>query len=115
MANIKGVGIDIIEISRFKPLIKNHEHHFIKRNFTRQEIEYCFSFKDPQTHFAGTFAAKEAVFKCLGENDILQSSIEILRGKNGRPYVCINKKTRKNIFVSISHSRKNAIAIAICQ
>ena len=58
MAN---VGVDIIEIKRFTPFKKDKNSRFLLNNFTSKERAYCFSYKDPLPHLAGTFAAKEAV------------------------------------------------------
>lgn len=109
----KGLGIDIIEIRRFVPFTKNRTHRFLRDTFTDRELTHCFAFKDPAPHLAGTFAAKEAVFKVLSRGDILLSSIEIRREKGGTPAVFIGNRRRKSILVSISHTAQDAVAAAI--
>jgi phosphopantetheinyl transferase (holo-ACP synthase) len=64
---------------------------------------------------AGTFAAKEAVYKALKNFSGSFSAIEIRRDKNGRPTVWIGGKEEKSFFVSISHTDKIAMAIALNQ
>lgn len=113
--SLKGLGIDILDISRFTFLEKNKDNRFLKDNYTKQELAYCFSFNNPGPHLAGIFAAKEAVFKTLGRSGFLQSSIEIRRGKTGKPIVWIKNRHQKSIIISISHTIKIAIAIAIRQ
>lgn len=110
---LRGLGIDILEIKRFAPLGKNRDSRFLANNFSKKELDYCFSFKNPTPHLAGIFAAKEAVFKALGQNDILLSLIEIGRNKSGQPEVWIKNRWQKSILISISHSKKIAAAIAI--
>ena len=111
----RGLGIDILEIKRFDSLNKNRGSRFLLNNYSKKEIDYCFSFKNPALHLAGTFAAKEAVFKVLGQNDILLSLIEIRRNKSGKPEVWIKGHRQKSMSVSISHTAKIAAAIAIKQ
>ena len=63
---VQGIGIDIVEVERFREIATDRTHRFLTNNFTAEELEYCFSFTDAATHLAGTFAAKEAAFKALG-------------------------------------------------
>ena len=39
---------------------------FLTRGYTNHEIRYCQDRKRAMEHFAGRWAAKEAVLKCLG-------------------------------------------------
>lgn len=112
---LHGLGIDILEIKRFDFFNKHRSNRFLLDNYSKKELAHCFSFKNPGPHLAGIFAAKEAVFKTLRRNDILFSLIEIRREKNGRPAVWIKNRCQKSIFVSISHTAKIAVAIAIKQ
>ncbi|MDO8492541.1 MAG: 4'-phosphopantetheinyl transferase superfamily protein [bacterium] len=111
--NLIGVGIDIVETSRFLSFKKNRDSHFLLNNYGKEELDYCFSFKNPVPHLAGTFAAKEAVFKALARDDILLSLIRIKRGKNRQPVVWIKNTLQKSIMVSISHIEKIAVAVAV--
>ena len=110
----KGLGVDILEIKRFVPFRKDRNNRFLKGNFSKKELSYCFAFKNPVPHLVGTFAAKEAVFKALGKkNNFLFSKLEIRREKNGEPKVWLNNRPQKSILISISHTATMAIAIAI--
>lgn len=108
---IKGIGIDIVEINRFKRL--KIECRFIESNFSKIEIAHALSYKDWSTHLAGTFAAKESVVKALGKSNIPQASIEIIRNLAGAPEVYIKGKRAKNILTTISHSGKVAVAFSL--
>jgi len=112
---VKGIGIDIAETKRFFPFSKDRENRFLVSNFSKGELDYCFSFHDPTEHLAGTFAAKEAVVKAIGKQKLLQSTIEIRREKSGMPSVWIANKKQKSIFISISHTKDIATSIAIQQ
>ena len=108
----KEIGIDIVEIERFrkKKFIENES--FYKKIFTDLEIQYCRKFSDPYPHFAGKFALKEAVQKSIAHNTLF-NKIETFH-TNPRPKIKIKNQEKKYDFItSISHEKKYAIAIAI--
>ncbi len=118
---IKGVGNDIIEIERMRQSIERHGHHLLNRLFTIREQDYCFKYKDPVPHFAGRFAAKEAIVKALGTGfgaDIVWHDIEIINSESGKPEVLFSSNLNNtfenpDILVSISHCDRYATAVAI--
>ena len=59
------IGTDIVEVNRVHSSIKNYGKSFLNRIFTKSEQVYCNSCSNPSIHFAGRFAAKEAVKKAL--------------------------------------------------
>ena len=105
------VGTDIIEVSRIEKLIKDKGGKFLNRIYTQKEIDYCES-KGPNKyqHYAGRFAAKEAVFKILGTKQLTFKSIEILNKDDGSPYI---NTFQSDINISISHIKKYATAVAV--
>lgn len=108
-----GVGADMIDIARFKKFRNNKKHPFIKKIFTKREINYCFGYKDPAPRLAGTFAAKEAASKALEASKNFFADIEIRRDKNGVPEAWRKNKKIKSVFISITHTNKIALAVAI--
>ena len=118
-------GTDIIEVDRIKESIESTNGKFCERIFTEKEIKYCESRNvQKYQHYAGRFAAKEAVFKAISqllENkfDIEWKEIEVLNDVNGRPYVNILKKDLEidDIDISISHCKTYAVAnvVVICK
>ncbi len=114
-------GTDIIEIERIKEAIENLEDKFLNRVFTKGEIEYCESKKiQKYQHYAGRFAAKEAIFKAISEllnnkYEINWKDIEVLNNKNSKPQANLNIKLQniQNIDISISHCKQYATATAI--
>lgn len=112
--SIQGIGIDIIEIKRIEKSLKKFGKNFLNHIFTENEIAYVKKHKFPNQHYAVRFAAKEAVYKALGLKDISWKNIEILNDKDGRPYCrFLNKKIRKKVLISLSHSEHYAAASAI--
>ena len=100
---IKGIGVDIVKISRFN----NVTEHFINRILTSKEKEQYLTKENKAQFLATRFAAKEAYFKAT--QDIHYLSISILNQDNGKPYV----DSKKNIHLSISHEDEYVVAYLI--
>jgi holo-[acyl-carrier protein] synthase len=110
------IGVDCIDINRFDDdflLNKN----ILKKIFTINEIHYCEIKNTPKIHFAGKFAAKEAIIKALSNIllDIPLNNIEILNDGQGKPYVKLLREFSENLIIkiSISHTENIAMATAI--
>src|SRR5438874_12749239 len=90
---ILGHGIDLVETARVAKLIEEHGGHFLDRVFTVGERAYCDSSKTRRIeHYAGRFAAKEAVLKVLGtgwRGGIGWTDIEIVKEASGQPRVVL--------------------------
>lgn len=112
---IYGTGIDIIEVKRIEQAIKRWGKHFLTHVFNPEEIAYAKKHKFPAQHFAARFAAKEAVLKAFGDNaHISWKDIKVLNDKHGRPTCQYrDKKFKKKILISISHTHTYAVASAI--
>ena len=120
-----GHGIDIVETARIAKLIEEHGDHFLNRVFTPAEQQYCNASKKRSVeHYAGRFAAKEAVLKVLGtgwRGQIAWTDIEITKDPSGQPRValtgeCARLAQEKGItrwHLSISHIETHATASAI--
>lgn len=105
---IKGIGIDVEETERFNKVSED----FLTSIFSKKEIEYCRSKKNPSVSFAGKFCAKESIIKAIQEN-ITMRDIEILNKENGKIVVYITGKIRKDIHCSISHIKNLGLAFCI--
>ena len=107
------VGIDIVEINKFKKANFKDKESFYKKIFTESEIKYCQKFKDDYRHFAGKFAVKEAVIKSINKKikflDIVTSN------QKKKPIVKILKNDCYKFKVSISHEENLAMAIVISE
>jgi holo-[acyl-carrier protein] synthase len=121
---IVGIGTDIVECHRIGRMIERHGEVFLTRVYTEREISYCRERKRSTEHFAGRWAAKEAILKCLGtgwSKGISWTDIEIRNDTAGRPRVLmcggVKELTHKlriaDILVSISHCRAYATAYAV--
>lgn len=111
-------GVDIEDISRFDKYSSDKGVAFIERIFSKKEIDYCFSFKNPSPHLAVRFSAKEAVYKALSSMEIKNisySDIEIYNTDDGVPKVKILKEGFENydFRLSLSHGCGCSIASVI--
>ncbi|MBU6384212.1 MAG: holo-ACP synthase [Verrucomicrobia bacterium] len=118
---IKGLGIDLIEVERIRQSIERHGQAFLDRLFSHNEQSYCLKFKDAAPHFAGRFAAKEAIAKALGTGfgkELSWLDIEVLDNENGKPVVGFSDEAQKRfhapqVMVSISHTHTHATSVAM--
>ncbi len=121
---IAGVGIDIVGIERIERLVREHGERFLDRVFTEVERAYCSSRPEPAQHFAGRFAAKEAVLKALGTgwaDGVGWKHIEVTNTEKGKPEVRLTGRAEElaramgagRVHVSISHADGYAVAQAV--
>src|SRR5262245_20325471 len=118
---IVGIGSDIVECLRIGRMIEHHGEMFLRRVYTPREIRYCQARRNATEHFAGRWAAKEAVLKCLGtgwRRGLSWIDMEIRNDKAGLPRLYLAGAAREravqrrisDILISISHCRAYATA-----
>ena len=124
---ILGIGVDIVDITRFNKLIKNN--YFIKRIFSNSEILIAKKIRNKKAYYAKRFAAKEAFVKSIGigfRDKLNFKDISIVNDKLGKPSFIITEKIKKiikkqfkiskfNFFLSISDEKKYSVAYVILQ
>lgn len=122
--NIVGIGTDIVECVRIAQMIEKHGELFLERVFTPREMRYCQGRKHATEHFAGRWAAKEAILKCLGtgwRKGICWTDMEVRNDPQGAPRVYLAGAAREqaqkldisDIWLTISHCRAYATAYAL--
>ncbi len=112
---ILGTGVDITEVTRLKRAVEKWGEAFLNRIFTEEELLNAKTRGSLYQHLAGRFAAKEAVFKALGDVDLSWKDVQILNDKEGKPTCKILNSRGKgtDVVVSISHVKNYAVANAI--
>ena len=121
---IVSVGTDIVEVLRIGQMIERHGEVFLNRVYTDDEIRYCQQRKEYTQHYAGRWAAKEAVMKTLGtgwSRGVGWRDIEICSSRTGAPSIVLRGAAREvaeqagicDVLISISHCRAFATATAI--
>ena len=105
------IGLDIVEIDRVRDIARRTPR-FLKRVFTPKEIAYCRGKKRQWQHFAVRFAAKEAVWKALDRKPALKD-ISVSRDADGKPGVLLKGRPLAGFKLSLSHSERYALAVAL--
>jgi holo-[acyl-carrier protein] synthase len=123
---ILGIGTDIVEVRRIEKLLAGKREEFLSRVFSKREAAYCEEKAKPAIHFAARFAAKEAFMKALGtgwakgvgfrqitvsNNDEGKPSLEI----EGRARRLLDAKGPTRLWLSLSHTREFAMAVAVIE
>ncbi len=117
---IKGIGMDMVEISRIEKACE--KEHFLNRIFTAEEV---IRFRKFPARLAGNFAVKEAVAKMFGTGfrQFSPCDIEVLRDELGKPYVNLYGSAKElqdmlgitSIFITITNEKKYACAVAVAE
>jgi holo-[acyl-carrier protein] synthase len=121
---ILGLGTDITETDRIRHMLDRHADHFLERVFTAGERAYCGQRKESAQHFAGRWAAKEAVMKALGTGwgeGVGWTDIEVESQASGRPVIRLHDGAAvvaarleiAEVLITISHCKEYATATAI--
>jgi holo-[acyl-carrier protein] synthase len=111
---IIGTGVDITEVSRLRKAVERWGGSFLDRIFTKEELENAKTRGSLYQHLAGRFAAKEAVFKALGDAKLNWKEVQILNDLQGKPFCSVRNRDKKiEVLISISHVKNYAVANAI--
>jgi holo-[acyl-carrier protein] synthase len=122
--HVVGIGADIVECLRIAKMLERHGELFTSRVYTPQEIEYCSSRKSATQHFAGRWAAKEAVLKAMGTGwvrGISWRDIEVASDAAGQLSIILSggaaevcaRRGIERVLISIANCRSHATAYAI--
>ncbi len=116
------VGVDVVDVGRMQFALERTPR-IRQRLFTEAEIAYCEKYRFAERHYAGRWAAKEAVCKALGCGLIQWNGVEVIRRPRRAPYVRLMGKIAKfadyvgvreeEISISITHSELSAVAVAV--
>ena len=118
------IGIDIVEIKRLEKVSRKWGGSFLNKVYTKRELNYAHERRFPYQHLAARFAAKEAIFKALGEVEtdfVGWKNVEIVNDATGKPVVhwhgdaekARKKRGIRSVVVSLSHTENYAVASAM--
>lgn len=124
---IKGIGTDIVQISRVAKALERTGEAFARRVLTRNELNHWQTLV-PATqvsYLAKRFAVKEAVAKAFGTGigALSFQHIETHRGEHGEPLIKMcdfgaqlqADRGVEKVHVSISDEREYAIAFVVLE
>ncbi len=121
---IRGIGIDIVEVTRVRSASIRWGDRFEKRIYTPEEIRYCGVTDVRYQRLAARFAAKEAVFKALGTGlrpGMWWHDVSVITGGLGKPELVLKGRARQHAdslgvsqtFVTLAHTDNYAVANVI--
>ena len=73
---VPGIGVDVVDVERMQFALERTPK-IRRRLFTEAEIAYCEKYRFAERHYAGRWAAKEAVTKALGCGLIQWNGVEV--------------------------------------
>ena len=90
---------------------------FLRRVFTPHEQAYAKAHhRTTLLHFAGRFAAKEAVIKAVSQLDpgltLAMNQVEVRNDRIGRPRIVLHSRRQHRLTIHISLSHVNSVAVA---
>jgi len=123
---ILGLGMDLVQVERVADLIGRRGERALARLFTPGERAYCERRGGRAVHYAGRFAAKEAVMKLLGTGwtrGVRWVDIEVERAPGSAPRILLHGETARiaaemniaRVHVTITHDAGLAAAVAIAE
>jgi holo-[acyl-carrier protein] synthase len=120
---IEGIGIDIVDVPRFRRAIDKWGIHLLGRIFTSEELGYSRSKIHQAQHFAARFAVKEAVVKAVASGTVQGfrwKDVEVKNDETGKPHVILHGQfakiaQKKQIHISITHTEQTVAAVAVIE
>lgn len=123
---IRGLGVDLVEISRMEGLLARRGERARRRLFTDREREGGAEHPSPGEYFAARFAAKEAFLKAVGTGKtagVRWREMEVRRDDGGDPRLHARGGARRlltgtgatRVHVSLSHDGGHAVAVVVLE
>lgn len=119
-----GVGVDVVEIERFRTSLRRTPT-MRERLFTPVELAYVAPKSDPVPSLAARFAAREAVMKALGLGlgAFGFHDVWVERAPSGAPWLSFAGRARdlsdgagvRHWHLSLSHSDLIAVAYVVAE
>lgn len=123
---ILGLGIDLIEVSRFERHIARHGEDVIEQVLSAPEMACCRRARHPHRAYATRFAAKEAFLKALGTGlagGISWHDAEVEGAGTGRPRLTVRGLARRRldelgatrVHLDLTHTARHAAAVVVLE
>jgi holo-[acyl-carrier protein] synthase len=120
---ILGLGLDVVQVTRLQGILEGPlGKRFAERVFTPTERAYCDAHAARAVHYAGRFAAKEALVKALGAPEGLTwQDMEVASGgppritPQGRAAEVAAGRGVRSIHLSLSHDAGLAMAAVVLE
>lgn len=120
---VLGIGLDLVELERFRLLYGDFDQDVLDRCFTSGEQAAVGTGTDRLTRLAARFAAKEAVLKTIGglQDGITLTDIEIVSDGSSPPVARVSRGALAAALargitswqISLTHGAHTAAAVAL--
>jgi holo-[acyl-carrier protein] synthase len=129
MTGVVGVGVDAVDVDRFRRALRRHPR-MADRLFTAAERADAGAARDPAERLAARFAAKEAVMKALGSGlgSFPMRDVEVVRAPgegatSGAPSLRLSAAaaalaSERGVsawHVSLTHTASVAVAMVLAE
>lgn len=121
--NAMAIGLDLVELDRFRLLYGEFDPDVLNRIFTLGEQQFDGTDVERLTRLAARFAVKEAVLKTIGglQDGIAWTDIELVSDGVTAPRVSVTGGARdaatahgiSDWLISLTHSAQSAAAVAL--
>jgi holo-[acyl-carrier protein] synthase len=119
-----GIGIDLVQISRFEQTAARYGTRLLDRLFTAAEQARLRCYRSPGRHLAARFAAKEAAFKALRTGwgqGVAWQDVEIVGGGREPSSLVLSGRARDvavglgitQMLVTLTHDGDYAMACVV--
>ena len=125
---VVGIGVDVISVRRMARELSTDGAGLRETLFTSDEIAYCEGKRSPAPHYAARFAAKDALYKALGDAQPVAGGAswrdaEVRNDPSGRSRLVLHGALEDaasgvradRIFLSLSHTREWAVATVVLE
>lgn len=114
---LRGVGLALVEVPRFRAVLERRGDAFAKRVFSPSELEYArgktFGWQNLAARFAAKVAGRAALRSALGRALPL-AGLEVARMKSGAPRLALTALARVDeafeLQLSLTHDADFALA-----
>ncbi len=123
---IRGLGVDLVQISRMEALLERHGDRARERLFTDDERRSEGGRARAGEYYAARFAAKEAFLKAIGvgmTGEVGWREVEVRREDGGDPRLELRGDAERRMeergasraHVSLSHEGGQAVAVVVLE
>lgn len=117
-----GLGLDLIDLERFRKMYGGDDVELLRRCFTDDELTSVGTGVDRLPRLAARFAAKEATYKALGgAQGVAHTDIVVSSEASGKPMLTLHGAAKiaaaqagvTSLLCSFSHSDTSVAAVVV--
>jgi len=122
---IYGIGVDIVEIDRFRKIINRHGDNFAKKVLAVNEYDIYLQSNNKETYLSKCWAVKEAFVKAMGTGFTgIYKKTDITYNSSGdsRPTIEVSDEIASDISIrnitinlSVSDEISNVVAFVVLE